>query len=285
MAWSMSRPHAAMRCHGGSKPSHFVHRQGYLACSLGALPSRGAWMMGDRRTVPALPSTELDAKIRAGAVVELSWPFHALLLIAATVAFALVFVAAELLHLRGITADTTRRAAHVTGSAAAAVVQAILSLPDLIMLAFGFGAFLLGTRVLGRLPSIHAVSRPTAGAPLLPLGLLAAAFAGGEHHAATAFGMLALGLADPLAAVAGKTESPSWQIPGGRKSVSGSAGFFATALCLAAIFTVASGHVQPFAVAGVAIVLTAVEAGSGFGLDNLLVPAIGTVTARFWLGL
>jgi dolichol kinase len=213
------------------------------------------------------------------------WPSDAQVLVAATVAFALIFVVAEFSHAHGVSAESTRRFAHASGSAVAAVIQVTLSLPELFVLAFGFGALLVATRVLRWLPSIHRVSRQTAGAALLPVGLLAAAFAGGEHHAATAFGMLVLAFADPLAAVAGTPKGPSWQILGGRKSVRGSAAFFATALCLAAIFTITSGHSQPIAAVGVAMILTAAEACSGFGLDNLVVPAMGTLAGRTWLGL
>jgi dolichol kinase len=204
---------------------------------------------------------------------------------AAAAGFGLIFAATELLHHRGVRAESTRRAAHAAGAAGAAVVQLLLTLPEMVVLAVGFSAFLAATRLRGWLPSIHAVDRPTAGAQLLPAGLLLAAAAGWQHPAASAFGMLVLAFADPLAAVAGSVRGPAWQVPGGHKSLWGSLSFLAIALGLGGVFTIASGEPRPLAAAGAAALLTVVEAGTGFGLDNLLVPVLGTLAGRAWLAL
>jgi dolichol kinase len=204
---------------------------------------------------------------------------------AAAAGFGLIFAATELIHGRGVPAESTRRGAHAAGAGGAALVQLLLTLPEMVVLAVGFTVFLAGTRALGRLRSIHAVTRPTLGAQLLPVGLLLAVGAGWQHPAATAFGMLVLAFADPLAALAGSVRGPAWIVPGGRKSLWGSLAFLATALGLGAVFGIAGGGVRPLGAAGAAAALTVVEAGSGFGLDNLLLPILGTLAGRAWLAL
>ena len=205
--------------------------------------------------------------------------------VGAIAGFGLVFGAAELLLRRGMRPESTRRAAHAAGAAGAAAAQLLLTFPELAVLAVVFTAFLISTRSAGWLRSIHGVSRRTVGAQLLPAGLLLAAIVGWEHHAATAFGMLVLAFADPLAALAGRAGGPTWQVPGGRKNLWGSGAFMAMAFGLGLLFTITREASRAAVAAGVAAALTLVEAVAGFGLDNLLVPALGALAGRAWLGL
>ena len=168
------------------------------------------------------------------------------------------------------------------------MVQLLLTLPDLIALAAGFSVFLTATAAAGRLRSIHGVSRPTWGAQLLPAGLLAAALLGRGwgHPAASAFGMLVLAIADPLAALVGsRIHSLSWRVPGARKSLAGSAAFLLAASDQGFLLTLAAGSLRGPGVAAAAVALTAVEACTGFGLENLLLPVAGTLAGRAWLDL
>src|SRR5207248_7195384 len=105
-------------------------------------------------------------------------------LLAAAFGFGLIFAGTELCHRRGVAAESTRRAAHAAGAGGAALAQLLLTLPEMVVLAAGFTAFLVGTRALGRLRSIHGVTRRTLGAQLLPVGLLLAVGAGWQHPAA-----------------------------------------------------------------------------------------------------
>ena len=206
-------------------------------------------------------------------------------LVATAAGFGLIFAATEVLHRRGVPAESTRRGAHTAGAGGAALIQVLLTWPEMVALAVAFSAFLAGTRALGRLRSIHGVPRPTLGAQLLPVGLLLAVGAGWQHPAATAFGMLVLAVADPLAALAGSLGGLAWRVPGGRKSLWGSLAFLATALGLGAVFGVAGGGFRPLGATAAAAALTLVEAGAGFGLDNLLLPMLGTLAGRAWLAL
>ena len=88
-----------------------------------------------------------------------------------------------------------------------------------------------------------------------------------------------------LPALAGSARGPGWRVPGGRKSLWGSVAFLATAFGLGALFGAAGGGVRPLSVTVAAAALTLVEAGAGFGLDNLLLPVLGTLAGRAWLEL
>src|SRR5215472_5488460 len=184
-----------------------------------------------------------------------------------------------------MSSESTRRVAHAAGSTIAAVVQWFLSFPELTVLAVMFVAVLGATRLTGHLQSVHGVSRTTAGAQLLPIGLLLAVAASWGHRPAAAFGILVLGFGDPLAAVFGRRGGLSWRVPGGHKTLIGSAAFFTTALLLGGIFAAADGTLALLACIGAAAVLTAIEGASGFGLDNVLVPVAGAFAGRAWLGL
>jgi dolichol kinase len=205
--------------------------------------------------------------------------------LAAAGAFGLLLAAVELFHARGLSSESTRRLAHITGSSIAVPVQWLLTLPQLAVLAVAFGAILLGTRVTGRLQSVHGVSRATVGAQLLPVGLLLAVFVAGGHHLAAAFGMLVCAFADPMAGFVGRVGGPSWHIPGGSKSLVGSAAFFGTTMSLCLIFGIVTATDPLVAWLAAALALTVLEACSGFGLDNLFVPVAGALTGRAWLGL
>ncbi len=236
-----------------------------------------------RSGTPRWPTCATTRSLDLRVPVDLQ--FHPLSVVVAAAGFGLLFVITEFLHRRGISAESTRRAAHTVGAAGAAIVQALLTLPELVVLAVAFSALLVGTRAAGLLASIHGVDRRTAGAQLLPAGLLLAVVAGWQHPAASAFGILVLAFADPLAAMIGKSRGPVWQVPGGNKSLPGSAAFFVATLILGATFTIFDGRLRTLAVLGTAVALTLGEAIAGFGLDNVLVPVLGTLAGRAWLAL
>lgn len=215
----------------------------------------------------------------------MTFAIRPLWVLGAMAAFGAVFGLSELLLRGGLRPESTRRVAHATGAAGAAAVQLVLTLSELAVLAVVFTAFLIGTRALGWLRSIHGVSRRTAGAQLLPLGLLLAALVVWRHPAATAYGMLILAFADPIAAIAGRLPGPAWRVPGGRKSLWGSGAFLAMTAVLGLLFTIVEGHSRPVAAVAIAVALTAVEAAAGLGLDNIFVPALGALAGRVWLGL
>ena len=215
----------------------------------------------------------------------MTFEIRPLWVLGAVAAFGAVFGTSELLLRAGLRPESTRRVAHAAGAAGAAGVQLALTLSELAVLAVVFTAFLIGTRASGGLRSIHGVSRRTAGAQLLPVGLLLAAVVVWRHPAATAFGMLILAFADPAAAITGRLGGPAWRVPGSRKSLGGSAAFMAVATGLGLLFTIVEGHPRPATAVAIAAGITLAEATAGFGLDNVLVPALGALAGRAWLGL
>jgi phytol kinase len=210
-----------------------------------------------------------------------------LLPVLATIAALLgLFAGSEFAGRRGFAPETTRRLVHITGAGTTALFPIYLRLTEVVGLAVVFTLFLTWTRVRGSLLSVHAVARPTAGALVFPVGLLLAALAVWSHPAACSFAALMLALPDPAAAVAGQRfSSLTWQVAGGHKSLIGSATFFAVAFVLATVFALAVGNGSILAAAAVAAVLTAVEGGLGYGLDNLFIPVLAGLLGEQWLRL
>lgn len=205
-----------------------------------------------------------------------------------TVAGLLVlFALAEHATRRSVSSETTRMAVHVMGAGVAATFPLYLGLADVILLGIAFTAFLCGTWTCGLLRSVHAVRRPTAGALVFPLGLMAAAVLTWSHPMAFSYAALVLALADPAANRAGGSlRSPSWRVAGGTKSLAGSAAFFVVSCTLGILFTVrldATGLLP--AVVAVAPILTVSEGLVGFGLDNLVIPIVAGTLAEYTFGL
>jgi dolichol kinase len=116
--------------------------------------------------------------------------------------------------------------------------------------------------------------------------LVVAAIVLWSHPAAFSYAALVLAFADPAASVVGQRwTSPTWSIPGGRKSLFGSLTFFAVAVAVATAFAWGAGSGTMLAVAGIAAVLTGIEASLGFGLDNLFIPVVAGFLGEQWLRL
>ena len=97
---------------------------------------------------------------------------------------------------------------------------------------------------------------------------------------------LVLALADPAAALAGRRlPSPAWSVVGGRKSLSGSGAFFLATLILAFLFSYAACTINVPGLLGTAAILTVLEGGLGYGLDNLPLPLLAGLCGKYWLGL
>lgn len=209
-----------------------------------------------------------------------------LLLLGTALALLGVFAVSEFAGRHGLPAETTRRLVHITGAGTTALFPFYLRLREVVVLAISFTLFLGWTRVRGSLASVHAVARPTLGAVVFPIGLLLAAVAVWPHAAAFSYAALTLAFADPAASLLGQRfETLSWPVTGGRKSVLGSATFFAVAFALGTAFALAVGNGAILAVAGLAAVLTAVEAALGYGLDNLFIPVLAGLLGEQWIRL
>ncbi len=140
------------------------------------------------------------------------------------------------------------------------------------------------TRARGLLGSVHGVERPTLGAILLPVGLVLAAAIGWEVRASYILATLVLAVADPAAAIAGQLGGPGWRVMRGRKSLAGSAAFFATTIAIGLAALVLGAPLSIGAVLATAAVVSVVEGSLGFGLDNLAVPPVAAIAWRSALG-
>jgi len=207
-------------------------------------------------------------------------------LLATAVALLGLFAVSEFANRRGVAPETTRRLVHVTGAGTAALFPLYLGLPDVVVLAVVFALFLGWTRLRHSLQSVHAVSRPTIGAVVFPIGLLLAAVVLWPHPAAFSFAALMLAGPDAAAGIVGtRFASPTWRVAGGEKSVLGSLTFFVVAFALGLAFALATGSEAIAGAAAVALAVTAVEAVLGYGLDNLFIPTVAGLLGEQWLRL
>lgn len=144
-----------------------------------------------------------------------------------------------------------------------------LEINQLVVLAF----FLAVGDTLARslqIGSVHKVERRTIGTVLFPLSFLVLVVLFGEHNMELVrYGMWVLVVPDALAALMGT----QWgrQLPRWNKSFLGSATFF---LSLFIVTYVATESL--FVTLVTSVVLTTVEFFSLWGLDNLLLPIVGS---------
>ena len=124
------------------------------------------------------------------------------------------------------------------------------------------------------------------GALVFPAGLLLAVLLAWNHPGAIAYAALVLGVADPAAAQVGKhVHGVEWPVIGGHKTLAGSLTFAAVTVGIGLAMSLATGDVRIFAVIGAAAVLSLVEGSLGYGLDNVPVPAVGSLLGISMLGL
>lgn len=197
---------------------------------------------------------------------------------AVAAAYAGLFGAVETLRrCTGVSAEVTRKAAHIGGGAIALVLPSLFDSPwPVIALALAFVGLLGGAKWIGCLASIHAVPRPTVGAYVFPVAISATFVLARGDWIAYAVGVLALTLGDSAAGLVGARWGCHWfTVWGERRSVEGSLAAFATtaAATLVILGIAGPGHGGAALVAvhvGLAVALT--EAASPWGSDNLTVP-------------
>ena len=173
----------------------------------------------------------------------------------------------------GLSPEFSRRLAHVGAALIAAVSPYFLGAPIIIVACIIFALLVLIGRRTALLSSIHGVQRTSYGDVCLPLGeALAAALFLPHSIVAFQFGVLVMGLADPAAGIVGERFGRvSLPVPWVSKTLEGSCMFFLVACCIAAVFAPSLG-VALFALSAV---LTLIEGVLGYGLDNLVLPAVG----------
>ncbi len=122
--------------------------------------------------------------------------------------------------------------------------------------------------------AIHSVQRPTWGEALfaISVGLLALLTQDGWMYMAA---LLHMSLADGLAAIIGTQfgKRNRYTIFGHTKSVVGSMVFFLVSISILGLYSIGTQTpIDPFVIAGIALVATALENLTAYGLDNVTVP-------------
>ena len=207
------------------------------------------------------------------------------------VPIGLVFGAGEWLYRRrGLEGEITRKIAH----AAAGVV--VMSMPwvagthwTVLVLSAGFAAILGGTRLLGWLPSVHAVSRQTGGAWYYPMAVYLTFVLSRGDPLLYCVPMMVMAFGDAGAAVVGRRYGiVRYRVIEDFRSLGGSLTFFGLTFAVVLCGVGLSGRVDlPSALVItllVSMVATAVEGISVRGADNLLVPYATFIVLHAALG-
>ncbi len=197
------------------------------------------------------------------------------------VIFFAVFLAVEaVFRFFRLSADLTRKAAHVASGVLVLFFPAYLSKGEIVLLALFFAGVLVVTRLLHWFPSIHGVRRTTMGEILFPLGIaLSALVFLPDALRAFQFGVLVLTFSDAFAAFFGSRYGKrKIRIGKHEKSLEGTIVFFLTTVVIGMFFGVSPIQMVPSAAA-----LALVELVLVFGLDNIALPLLAGFAFYFFL--
>lgn len=212
---------------------------------------------------------------------------HMFEIVIVVILFLAVFASAELLYRWGVQPHVTRKIAHVGGSIVAALMPLMIPLSAVPYLAVVFLGLLIASKRVSLFPSIHGISETSHGAVLYVPGIaLTAALYWPQSTLAFQGAVLVMGFADGGAGLVGRYYGKHTFSITGRKSLEGSATFCALTLLIFVLVYSVSTDVRTFgALAGLmggAVFVTMLEAVSGRGWDNVLVPlGAGAVLLHF----
>ncbi len=198
-------------------------------------------------------------------------------------AYGALFGGAELLRRWGVAGERTRSLVHIASAILALGLPYLFGSPwPVVAMALAFAAAMVVSERLGLLGSIHDVRRRTVGAAMFPLGIAVAYALTDGGVPAYPIAVLALGLGDPAAALAGGRFARRYvTIWGTRRSVEGS-----VAACLVSTATtigvlLVAGGAEPPTLAATALVVgvsvALAEATSPLGFDNVAIAAVAAV--------
>lgn len=180
-----------------------------------------------------------------------------------------------------LSADITRKATHVGAALIAAASPLFLSPTVIVISCLFFAGLLFVGRSSSLFSSIQDVKRKTYGAVFLPLGEAFSAIVFlPQGIREFQFGVLVMGISDPLASIIGERFGRhNFTILGNRKSIEGSLAFFLSAVIITFIFYPAIG--LPLIL--IPLLLTFVEIVLGYGFDNLALPVVGAMLLSYVL--
>lgn len=193
--------------------------------------------------------------------------------------FALLFLASEILRVRGgFAPESTRKLVHVlSGVSILALPYLPISKLTFVVLGISFTVGLFATHQFGLLPSIHAVPRKSVGAIVFPLAMVFLLLLPEPRGVVFTLSVLLLAIPDAVSGIIGvRYGKRLYYIADYRRSAEGSIAFFVTALPLSwGLLHLQGGYALLPALAGaliLSVVVTVVEAISVWGWDNLTIP-------------
>ena len=177
--------------------------------------------------------------------------------------------------------EYSRKFVHFMSGIAALFFPTLIGSPwSILLLACGITGFLLITRRMGGLSSVHGIQRHTHGAIYFPAAILILFILAQQHPAFYVISILTLTVSDTMAAlIGGRYGANRYDVEGDTKSLEGSlAFFFVTYLCvnIPLLLMTETGREETILIAFIiAFLVTGFEAVSFSGCDNILVP-LGT---------
>ncbi len=185
--------------------------------------------------------------------------------------------------------ETARKISHVAVGLACLVLPFVFtSVAPVLGLAVVACAGLLALRSVPALRArfgcaLHGVARRSLGEFAFVGGVALAFLLAHDNFAAYAVAILTLALGDAAAALVGRRFGRHpYAVGRARKSLEGSAAFFAVAALVCALIP---GAVSVAAVAAFALVTTLAEALAGDGFDNAAIPLAGLLALRLFSGV
>jgi phytol kinase len=209
----------------------------------------------------------------------------AIWLVCAGAAFIVLLSLAEIVTRRwALRPELGRKLAHMSSSVLAAALPLILSFPAIVGLAAAFTPFMVVSRRLDLFPLLHHAERSSFGEIYFPLGVLMAA-ALVPHWVEFAFGVLVMGICDPIAALSGQRFGRRSYRLTAQKTYLGSIAFLTTAVVFGLVAMGVAADLSGRALlvsVSIATIVTLEEAALGGGADNVFLPVTAAALLR-WL--
>ncbi|KKT76004.1 MAG: hypothetical protein UW69_C0006G0016 [Microgenomates group bacterium GW2011_GWA2_44_7] len=186
-----------------------------------------------------------------------------------------IFIITEILYRKGISAEITRKIAHVFSALVIIFLPLLLTLNEAIWMGLGYFLFFFLAEKRRWLPSITCVQRKTNGSFFYPLGVTIAAVVGWDKSVVFQFAVLVLGIADTAAWLVGSLAKS-----GQSKTLKGSAAFFIVTFVLSVFFGLLLSKVDILFLSKsltLSALLTIIEALARGGSDNLFLPAFAAI--------
>lgn len=205
--------------------------------------------------------------------------------------YGLVFLVLEVIAVKvKPPIEVSRKVAHMIAGVGAALLPLFISYFEIALVAMLFVVGMYVSLKRGFFPSVHNVARRTRGEIYFPVGiLLCALFFQGENNLIYMYSILTVAISDALASLVGQRFGKKhFSLLGSHKSRAGSLAFFVSCAALGLGLILNLTPTAPVTAAVVSLfaaaVLTAVEAASSNGLDNLTVPMAAGATLLLFGG-